>query len=376
MGHPGRRLSVLAVALAALLAGGLLAASPAASFLVDAGDAPGIRVRKDVKDLTNREKAAFVAAVLKAKATEDPDHPGRSRYDTFVAWHRDAFRCRNSWNQGDNWAGAAHNSPTFLPWHRQYLDEYEQMLQEVSGDPSITLPYWDWTDPASTEAVFADDFMGGDGDPDAGYTVTTGPFRKGSWRIVIKDPLVLQDGTVPQASHLVRHFGANFDTGIDLPTRADVRWSIDGHQFDHQPYNASSPLLQSFRNRMEGWREAEPAECVDGWNNVNETPGAPHVMHNAVHIYVGGLWKVGDLVAMGTMAYNTSPNDPVFFLHHANVDRIFAAWEMTGGSHYRPVRGAEQGWNATDTMWPWHDRTINSWFGTLRNGYRYASLPR
>jgi len=40
-----------------------------------------------------------------------------------------------------------------------------------------------------------------------------------------------------------------------------------------------------------------------------------------------------------------------------------------------PGRGAPYGWNAPDTMWPWFDRTINSWFGTERNGYRYASLP-
>jgi tyrosinase len=29
------------------------------------------------------------------------------------------------------------------------------------------------------------------------------------------------------------------------------------------------------------------------------------------------------------MSLSSSPNDPVFFLHHCNVDRIWAAWQET-----------------------------------------------
>jgi hypothetical protein len=38
--------------------------------------------------------------------------------------------------------------------------------------------------------------------------------------------------------------------------------------------------------------------------------------HNMIHLFVGG--------AMGNLA--TSAEDPIFWLHHANVDRIWAAW--------------------------------------------------
>lgn len=354
----------------------LVAVGLPVSGSVLAGDqAARIAVRKDVKDLTAKEKRAFVAAVLKAKATPDPANPGLSRYDVFVDWHRDAFDCSLAWRQAGNFAGAAHNSPTFLPWHRQYLSEYERMLQEVSGDPTLTLPYWDWTDPASTAAVFAPDFMGGDGDPSQEHAVLDGPFRKGAWRITVQDPPAVLAGMAEPKPYLVRNFGSYFEREMPLPTAEEVRESLGVHRFDHAPYDASSPERLSFRNTLEGWRDAEPGTCNDGWLDVSEPDGAPHVLHNAVHIHVGGLWKVDGKVAMGTMAYNTSPNDPVFFLHHANIDRIFAAWELAQGQHYRPRSGAPEGWNAADTMWPWHDRTINSWFGTLRNGYRYARLP-
>jgi len=368
-GGPKRALALAAVG--ALVLGIGLVTTPALASL--RGEA-ALDVRKDVKDLTAREKRDYVEAILAAKSSPAPGKPGISYYDQFVQWHRDAFRCRFGWQQGDNWAGAAHNSPTFLPWHREYLHRYELMLREVSGK-DITLPYWDWTDPASTEAVFADDFMGGNGDPDQEYAVTTGPFAKGNWMITIQDPpSVIQGFTTPKP-YLVRNFGAFFDAGIDLPTAREVREAAGVHRYDHAPFDAKSPVDDSFRNTIEGWRDAKRATCDDGWIDQSQESWGAHVLHNGVHIYVGGLWKDGDQMSMGTIAYNTSPNDPVFFLHHANVDRLWAAWELASRGHYRPQQGADDGFNGTDTMWPWFDRSINSWFGTLRNGYRYAKLP-
>ena len=49
-------------------------------------------------------------------------------------------------------------------------------------------------------------------------------------------------------------------------------------------------------------------------------------MHNIVHRFIGG--------DMGTAA---SPNDPVFFLHHCNIDRIWANWQdQDAGAGYVP----------------------------------------
>lgn len=374
--RPRGRYVVIVVAAVSVLALAVVSVVIPTSTWAGGGAGSAMTVRVDVKDLSAKQKREFVSAILKAKATSDPNNPNISRYDVFVNWHKNAFRCKNSWKQDGNYAGAAHNSPTFLPWHREYLHRFEAMLQDVSGDPDLALPYWDWTDPQSTKAVFAADFMGGSGDPEQNYAVTDGAFRKDRWTISIQDPpSVLADVTPPQ-NFIVRNFGSYFDAGIALPTKRQVKDSLDVHKYDHKPYDANSPDARSFRNTLEGWRDATPGECDEGWINVSQEPGSPHVLHNAVHIYVGGLWAGDDgTTTMGTMAYNTSPNDPVFFLHHANVDRIWAAWELEQGQHYRPQAGAQTGWNGDDTMWPWHDRTINSWLSTARNGYVYASLP-
>ena len=68
------------------------------------------------------------------------------------------------------------------------------------------------------------------------------------------------------------------------------------------------------------------------------------------------------------MLYNTSPNDPVFFLHHANLDRLFSQWQARHGAGF-PADAA--GYKPTDSMWPWKDRSIESLNNTEALGYRY-----
>ena len=68
-------------------------------------------------------------------------------------------------------------------------------------------------------------------------------------------------------------------------------------------------------------------------------------MHNGVHGWVGG-----DMTAM------TSPNDPIFFMHHAQIDRIWAIWQRThpGVANYNDANiFVGQGHGPSDNMWPW-----------------------
>ena len=55
------------------------------------------------------------------------------------------------------------------------------------------------------------------------------------------------------------------------------------------------------------------------------------------------------------MAMMSSPQDPIFFLHHANVDRLWALWQDDGheGANFYPFEGRPYGHNLTDLMWPW-----------------------
>ena len=139
--------------------------------------------RKNQASLTPAERTAFVNALLALKAA--PSIAGAaSRYDDFVQDHI-ASMTGNSW---------AHRRPTFLPWHREYLRHFEHALQ--AHDPSVTLPYWDWTvDNAPGASLWGNDFLGGDGTgPDE--TVQTGPFADsaGDWSLTLgPDPALRRE---------------------------------------------------------------------------------------------------------------------------------------------------------------------------------------
>lgn len=50
----------------------------------------------------------------------------------------------------------------------------------------------------------------------------------------------------------------------------------------------------------------------------------------------------------------SAPNDPVFWLHHCNIDRLWARWQKKFPTQpYRPSSGGPAGHNLNDPMWPW-----------------------
>lgn len=294
-----------------------------------------LRVRKNVKDLTAHERREFVDAVLALKAARSPFDPDLSYYDQFVVWHLTLYPC----SIGHEMA-RGHGGPMFLPWHRQFLLLYENALREVSRNNRLTVPYWDWTDPESTTAVFSDDLMGGDGNPDEEYAVTTGPFAKGKWELNVH-PSGFQWSS-SATPYLTRRFGS-FPGFGSLPTPEDVNFVLERPAYDVAPYDPNSDPNLSFRNALEGfWHNVGGTRIAsgsmtcgpDGSMMVTSGPG----MHNLVHMWVGGLLDESPIGGRaGTMVLPSSPNDPVFFLHHSNIDRLWAEWQETHGvDSYEP----------------------------------------
>lgn len=323
-----------------------------------------LTVRKNGKHLTASEKQAFVDALLALKQKPSPWATGLSIYDTFVMWHRDAFDCGLM---------AAHMGPAFFPWHRMLLHLFEQQLRAV--DPSVSIPYWDWTvDNQKDSYLWHDDLMGGDGDPSAGYVVTNGPFRKGKWMIQIFDY-----GDDVKNPSIIRDFGGGA-LAPNLPTAAEVEAALNVATYDAAPWNSLSPIAESFRNTLEGWRDCVEEIC-DPVNGMSPTCTGPHPLHNGVHLWVSGEFALAHEVELlqkfeqseaatpaatptpptpesstkilGTMAANSSNSDPVFYMHHSNIDRLWSEWLRRHGPTYLPVSGGPVGHNLNDPMWPY-----------------------
>lgn len=341
---------------------GLSVAAPSSAS--GATSVPALRVRKSVTDLTAAERSAFVDAVLALKATPSPYDPSLTYYDQFVAWHVAITLCQGI-DPLARHQQMAHAGPMFLPWHREYLLLFEDALQSVGGT-GVTLPYWDWTDHSSVASVFADDFMGGDGDPKQDYAVTTGPFRKGNWVLTVRHDSIIYEAS--NTRYLTRHFGRP----ESLPTQAEVQEAFAAPLYDVPPYDNTSDPTTSFRNALEGHGSAPGLKgCIPGdirggvsFGGELEPLGLGHGggLHNLVHGWVGGSrdpMRSGPL--FGTMSMNSaSPNDPSFFLHHANVDRLWAEWQKVHGVNtYRPVSGYELN-SLNDVMEPFDEVGIIS----------------
>lgn len=338
--------------------------SSAAAFAAD------LIVRKNVVDLTSQEKTAFVNALKTLKSTI-PEGSTISLYDQFVATHVGAMAMMEmedmEMSMGMEPTGpqagvdAAHNGSLFLPWHREFLDRFEEALQSV--DPTVSIPYWDWTDPEALGIILSEDFLGPNGEGGTitvngetmqtgleGGVVQSGPFSEAEgW--VLNNDLNLDMAGNKRGTSLVRFVSQTVWTGLTSLDQEDIDAALSLDNYD------------SFRAALEG----EPYYDNDG-NEV--LPGFSN--HNAAHPLIGGLQfdETGrPSAALGTMTtVPASPYDPIFWLLHANVDRIWAEWQDNGhsGSDYYPTVGNEQvnefssavltntpAGGLDDPMWPW-----------------------
>lgn len=275
-------------------------------------------IRKNIlTDAAVRDQYIQGVKLLKGEAsgrkTAEFGIPGASRsvstYDLFVIWHVVAMMQETPpGNPGGR--NAAHRGPIFAPWHRVMLIILEQNLQRVLNDPQFGLPYWDWASdgdvaPAKQSGgdIWRADCMGGQGNP-----VTTGPFAfrpddPASFRVRIATNSAGELRSVNRG--LRRTFGRSADA---LPKTAEVGSALALTPYDSSNWDGDSA---GFRNRLEGWS--------------SDPDGSPPWLHNRVHVWVGG-----------DMMLASSPADPVFFLNHCNVDRIWESWMGRHGRVYLP----------------------------------------
>jgi tyrosinase len=327
-----------------------------------------------------RERKDFVDAVLALKKAKSPYDPSFTYYDQFVQWHKERYTCHPDEGAPSMTAMLmVHGGPMFLPWHREFLRRFEYALRDVSGK-ALTVPYWDWTDPESVEpnnpnSLFREDFMGGDGNPNEQYAVTTGPFKKGAWTLNVRPEGATW--ALSATGYLTRHLGLP----QALPTKTQEEAVLAAEEYDAPPYNVDSDKGESLRNALEGNGAGSAMRCgSDGWmaweTDLGVTPLAgtgPATMHNVVHGWVGGPLSSGAVRPRirGTMLLPTSPNDPVFFLHHANVDRLWAAWQAAHtGKTYEPKKG-QDGNNADTAMAPFAGVDPRRVENISHLGYRY-----
>ncbi|KAI8865429.1 Di-copper centre-containing protein, partial [Ramicandelaber brevisporus] len=235
------------VSASALLAVAALAGTAAAQWC------PTTTVRKEFRQMTNNERQRYFSAVRQLNSGSRPN-----QFDRFAQVH--------VW-----FANEIHGVAPFLVWHRQFVRDWEQTLQRVSGDSSVFQPYWDWTNDSQNPAgspIFSGNWLGGDG-------------RGGCANI----PML--GGQVP------------------------VWWDGNYQQYQHcLTRNFNREVMRAFYPRS-----ALQVVFDQSRDYARLNPGIEIGPHSNVHVAVGGH--------MNSMA---SPNDPVFWFHHAFIDKLWNDW--------------------------------------------------
>eukprot|EP00479_Gromia_sphaerica_P012783 TRINITY_DN6874_c1_g1_i1.p1 TRINITY_DN6874_c1_g1~~TRINITY_DN6874_c1_g1_i1.p1 ORF type:complete len:204 (+),score=63.28 TRINITY_DN6874_c1_g1_i1:92-613(+) len=94
------------------------------------GGTGGLTIRRDIRAMPEADQQRFVAIVNEMMKRED----------VFTSWARIG---------SIHGRFCVHGQETFPGWHRAYLMELEQAIQEVDrdlgNDGTMCIPYWDWT---------------------------------------------------------------------------------------------------------------------------------------------------------------------------------------------------------------------------------------
>lgn len=188
------------------------------------------------------------------------------------------------------WNQCQHRHWWFLAWHRAYLYYLERMLQKAAEEPRLRIPYWNYTDPTarSLPAPFLD------------------------------------------TTSVLYVSGRNMTLPTDEVTPSSVNTAV---ALSRTTFVGSDAELG-----FGGGQEAAPVQ----FPFENKAGSLEKLPHNSIHVQVGGIMQNARLAAI----------DPVFWLHHCNIDRLWEVWLQSGQGRVNPVDEAFL--NATFTLYNEH----------------------
>ena len=256
-------------------------------------------------------------------------------YDYFTAKHYAA--CVDARGNG------AHYGPHFATWHAALGLEFERALRAV--DPAIeALPYWDASE--TSPSVFGGAYFGSAPGLGDDYDVIDGPF--GSWRVPRHKSLAdyapnsstfsASTAVAGNSAGYLRHphsmtsvvgvvrFGGDYALEKDVfwrcveePTTflewnkcVDLGFAPDGSDLGDSVHRGAHPGVGGFQDGGTGTSHGDFADTLAEPSAQIKLP--THSIELSKH------WL---------MRTQAGPNDPVFFFHHANVERSRHWWTWT-----------------------------------------------
>jgi tyrosinase len=352
-------------------------------------------VRYNVTSKKGQEMLKSYAVAVQKMLELPPSHPHN--------WFRNAFVHMMDCPHGNWW---------FYVWHRGYVGYFEQTVRKLSGNPEFAFPYWDWSELQELPLSMFAGVLTPTNEAFAKYTkdlptfeTVVKPAIQAYWNTLNADQLAQQKlrgyasfddlwkgvmGWDPvnqqydvsdQAFAITERARYVPIDNRSLPPTIAQECSVDNVNQGLEPTEFNSSLMaNSFTSVRTTSHNAAPA----GKDSFSLLEGQPH---NHVHNFIGGAfdgpgnWGDGPF---GNMTNNLSPVDPIFFLHHANMDRLWESWSAKQQKYGLPdlPTGADRADFDKDPFLFFVDADGNyvlngkagDYIHTARFGYRYDKL--
>jgi len=205
-----------------------------------------------------------------------------------------------------------HLTGFFLPWHRYYVQFFEDSLVNKCGYKGSS-PYWDWTLDAAS--FYASPFfgntstdVGGWGDPNNDFQITTGGF---------KDQI--------RAYPVPHHIRRNFTLQPFLDPAAGGPFAGDPNAPTPDPLFMVNTTMT--KENVDFIVSNFQGDFIDFQAYFESTNGT----HFGAHVILGGdmtgFCPDGLVPPACYPGPKWTPSDPLFFMHHAMVDKIWYDWQ-------------------------------------------------
>lgn len=289
------------------------------------------RVRHNVAKLPAGDQTLYwynrAIGQLQQRPSTDP-----TSWEYQAAVHGKAGINEGPGSQQDPFLGQCqHSTWFFLPWHRMYLYYFEQIVAaevaKLGGPADWALPYWNYCDTSDPDALKLPEAFRNPTLPDGStnylYVEDRGPNTNEGAPIIQSDAVAL-DKVLPQPG-----FSGTWPKG-----------GFGGFQTDGANHDGGTFYQDSV--------ESQP--------------------HNHVHVDVGGWMGDPDTAAL----------DPIFWLHHSNIDRLWEVWRnIDPTTHLNP---SDQSW-LNNVTFQFHDvegqavtMSSSQVLDTTKLGYSYDDV--
>lgn len=297
--------------------------------------APARYRRYNVTSQQGQRALVSYSRAIQKMLTLPADHPQN--------WFRNAFIHLMDCPHGNWW---------FYVWHRGYLGYFEQTIRNLSGDPNFAMPYWDWTQLAQIPDSMFNGVLSPTDSAYLPFTKDIGTFTsfiqpalKRYWNALNSDQRTQLDRrgytsfdamwkdvtgytTNPPPPHIdptnmafAQTPGARYLTRSNPKLIPDVAYNVSPFVVyaGLLPTDFYDPINQISFNSSKAPSHNTPPQGRTVFSTLEGMP------HNSAHNCIGGDPQIPN-GPWGNMTNNLSPVDPIFFLHHSNMDRLWDVW--------------------------------------------------